>query len=174
MPYGDQALAVSTYMLADALAYQQAAVTKAPDPQHIRPQILIADAVGLGKTLEIGMIPHKVVDAAGAIGPSLSDVEFGYLWHVTSLMLPGSVEKLRLARITGASCLSAARLQLRVPQYGVPERPGWACGLREPPASGARVRRVRSCGRRSLSIVTTTPSARDRTAEGRPDLLVAG
>ena len=61
MPYGDQALTVSTHMLADALAYQQAAVRKALDPQHIRPRILIADAVGLGKTLEIGMILAELV-----------------------------------------------------------------------------------------------------------------
>jgi superfamily II DNA or RNA helicase len=61
VPYGDQALTVSTRMLADALAYQQAAVTKALDPQHIRPRILIADAVGLGKTLEIGMILAELV-----------------------------------------------------------------------------------------------------------------
>ena len=43
VPYGDQNLTVSTHMLADALAYQRAAVTKALDPQHIRPRILIAD-----------------------------------------------------------------------------------------------------------------------------------
>lgn len=55
-PYGDQTLTVSTQMLADPLGYQRAAVAKALDPQHIRPRILIADAVGLGKTLEIGMI----------------------------------------------------------------------------------------------------------------------
>ncbi|MDP7727541.1 MULTISPECIES: helicase-related protein [Mycobacterium] len=61
VPYGDQTLTVSTHMLADALAYQQAAVTKALDPQHIRPRILIADAVGLGKTLEIGMILSELV-----------------------------------------------------------------------------------------------------------------
>ncbi|WP_238423947.1 helicase-related protein [Rhodococcus ruber] len=56
VPYGDQSLAVSTRMLADSLAYQRTAVAKALDPQHIRPRLLIADAVGLGKTLEIGMI----------------------------------------------------------------------------------------------------------------------
>ena len=61
VPYGDQNLAVSTHMLADALAYQRAAVTKALDPQHIRPRILLADAVGLGKTLEIGMILSELV-----------------------------------------------------------------------------------------------------------------
>ena len=61
VPYGDQALTVSTHMLADALGYQRAAVTKALDPQHIRPRILIADAVGLGKTVEIGMILSELV-----------------------------------------------------------------------------------------------------------------
>ena len=40
VPYGDQALTVSTHILADALAYQRAAVTKALDPQHIRPASL--------------------------------------------------------------------------------------------------------------------------------------
>ena len=54
VPYGDQALAGSTHMLAIALAYQQPAVTKALDPKRIRARILIADAVGLGKTIEIG------------------------------------------------------------------------------------------------------------------------
>jgi superfamily II DNA or RNA helicase len=61
VPYGDQTLTVSTHVLADALAYQRAAVTKALDPQHIRPRILIADAVGLGKTIEIGMILSELV-----------------------------------------------------------------------------------------------------------------
>ncbi|CDP85264.1 MULTISPECIES: helicase-related protein [Mycolicibacterium] len=61
VPYGDQNLTVSTHMLADALAYQRAAVTKALDPLHIRPRILIADAVGLGKTIEIGMILSELV-----------------------------------------------------------------------------------------------------------------
>ncbi|KUI09974.1 helicase [Mycolicibacterium acapulense] len=61
VPYGDQALTVSTHMLADSLAFQQAAVTRALDPMHIRPRILIADAVGLGKTIEIGMILSELV-----------------------------------------------------------------------------------------------------------------
>ncbi|WP_405135722.1 SNF2-related protein [Nocardia sp. NBC_01388] len=60
-PYGDQTLTVSTRILADPLGYQRAAVTKALDPQHIRPRILLADAVGLGKTLEIGMILSELV-----------------------------------------------------------------------------------------------------------------
>ncbi|MBY4040268.1 DEAD/DEAH box helicase [Rhodococcus fascians] len=60
-PYGDQTLTVSTQMLADSLGYQRAAVAKTLDPKHIRPRILIADAVGLGKTLEIGMILSELV-----------------------------------------------------------------------------------------------------------------
>ena len=61
VPYGDPTLTVSTQMLADPLAYQRSAVTKALDPKHIRPRVLIADAVGLGKTLEIGMILSELV-----------------------------------------------------------------------------------------------------------------
>src|SRR5690606_19061835 len=38
------------------LPYQFAAVRQALDPDNLRPRILLADAVGLGKTLEIGMI----------------------------------------------------------------------------------------------------------------------
>jgi superfamily II DNA or RNA helicase len=49
-------LTVSTRMLATALDYQQAAVRRALDPANLRPRVLLADAVGLGKTLEIGMI----------------------------------------------------------------------------------------------------------------------
>lgn len=49
-------LTVSTRMLADPLDYQRRAVAKALDPSLIRPRILLADSVGLGKTLEIGMI----------------------------------------------------------------------------------------------------------------------
>lgn len=45
-------LTVSTRMLADPLEYQRQAVAKALDPALIRPRILLADAVGLGKTLE--------------------------------------------------------------------------------------------------------------------------
>ncbi|NLT27414.1 MAG: DEAD/DEAH box helicase, partial [Microbacteriaceae bacterium] len=52
----DDRLTVSTRMLADPLGYQLAAVRKALDPSNLRPRLLIADAVGLGKTIEIGMI----------------------------------------------------------------------------------------------------------------------
>lgn len=54
-------LTVSTRMLATALDYQQSAVRKALDPANLRPRILLADAVGLGKTLEIGMILAELV-----------------------------------------------------------------------------------------------------------------
>lgn len=43
-------------MLSRNLKYQQIVVAKALDTRNIRPRILIADAVGLGKTLETGMI----------------------------------------------------------------------------------------------------------------------
>ncbi|MET3366939.1 UNVERIFIED_CONTAM: superfamily II DNA or RNA helicase [Jeotgalibacillus campisalis] len=56
IPQDHQALTVSTRMLADDLEYQRIAVAKALDASNVRPRILIADAVGLGKTLEIGMI----------------------------------------------------------------------------------------------------------------------
>jgi len=54
-------LTVSTRVLADPLEYQRRAVAQALDPSLIRPRILLADAVGLGKTLEIGMILAELV-----------------------------------------------------------------------------------------------------------------
>ncbi len=61
VPLGDESLSVSTQALAKPLRYQQAAVRKALDPANLRPRILLADAVGLGKTLEIGMILSELV-----------------------------------------------------------------------------------------------------------------
>lgn len=61
MPATSNALSVSTRMLSKQLNYQRIAVAKALDPANIRPRILIADAVGLGKTLEIGMILSELV-----------------------------------------------------------------------------------------------------------------
>lgn len=61
VPLGAGELTVSTQALADALSYQQSAVRKALDPGNLRPRILLADAVGLGKTLEIGMILSELV-----------------------------------------------------------------------------------------------------------------
>lgn len=56
LPIDDQQLAVADTMLLDPLEYQRAAVRKALNPDTLRPRILLANAVGLGKTLEIGMI----------------------------------------------------------------------------------------------------------------------
>ncbi|MFF0372306.1 helicase-related protein [Micromonospora sp. NPDC005087] len=61
VPLGERSLSVATRGLADALSYQQSAVSKALDPENLRPRILLADAVGLGKTLEIGMILSELV-----------------------------------------------------------------------------------------------------------------
>ena len=54
-------LAVVGDVLADPLAYQLTAVRQALDPANLRPRILLADTVGLGKTLEIGMILAELV-----------------------------------------------------------------------------------------------------------------
>lgn len=61
VPLTDPRPTVSTQALADPLAYQQTAVRTALDPANLRPRILLADAVGLGKTLEIGMILSELV-----------------------------------------------------------------------------------------------------------------
>lgn len=61
LPLGDDQLSVSTQMLVDALGYQKAAVRKALSVDNLRPRILLADAVGLGKTIEIGMILSELV-----------------------------------------------------------------------------------------------------------------
>ncbi len=58
---GDPGLTTAHRMLADPLDYQRTAVRQALDPDKLRPRILIADAVGLGKTLEIGMILSELV-----------------------------------------------------------------------------------------------------------------
>ena len=61
VPLDGTALTVSVDMLADPLGYQQAAVRKALDQANLRTRILLADAVGLGKTLEIGMILSELI-----------------------------------------------------------------------------------------------------------------
>jgi ERCC4-related helicase len=52
-------LTVSTHQLLDELDYQKRAVHKAVT--GVRPRLLIADAVGLGKTLEVGMILSELI-----------------------------------------------------------------------------------------------------------------
>lgn len=54
-------LTVSTRSMATPLKYQQLAVAKALSNENLRPRILLADAVGLGKTFEIGMILAELV-----------------------------------------------------------------------------------------------------------------
>ena len=61
LPVDDPSLTVSSDALADPLDYQHAAVRRALDPANLRPRILLADAVGLGKTLEIGRILSELI-----------------------------------------------------------------------------------------------------------------
>lgn len=61
IPYGDSSLAVSHGMLVDRLNYQDIAVRKFLNADNLRPRILLADTVGLGKTLEIGMMLSELV-----------------------------------------------------------------------------------------------------------------
>jgi len=56
VPLHEPGLTVSQRMLLDPLDFQRQAVAQALDASRLRPRLLIADAVGLGKTLEIGMI----------------------------------------------------------------------------------------------------------------------
>nr|CRL70028.1 helicase [Mycolicibacterium komanii] len=56
IPVSDPELSVARQGLSHPLDYQHKAVRKALDPDKLRPRILLADAVGLGKTIEIGMI----------------------------------------------------------------------------------------------------------------------
>lgn len=61
LPVDDQTLSVIDGVLADSLDYQRTAVKQALNPEILRPRILLADTVGLGKTLEIGMILSELV-----------------------------------------------------------------------------------------------------------------
>ena len=61
VPLYQKQLEVATDMLADPLDYQLSAVKSALSDERIRPRVLLADAVGLGKTLEIGMILAELI-----------------------------------------------------------------------------------------------------------------
>lgn len=61
LPVDDPSLSVIDGVLADPLDYQRTAVRQALNPEILRPRILLADTVGLGKTLEIGMILSELV-----------------------------------------------------------------------------------------------------------------
>ncbi len=59
VPSTDTELAVAAGQLLDRLEYQRRAARKALD--NLRPRMLIADAVGLGKTLEVGLILSELI-----------------------------------------------------------------------------------------------------------------
>ncbi|MCS4490321.1 DEAD/DEAH box helicase [Corynebacterium sp. ES2775-CONJ] len=61
VPLYQEELSVAPKMLVDLLPYQLSAVKKALSEKNIRPRVLLADAVGLGKTLEIGMILAELI-----------------------------------------------------------------------------------------------------------------
>lgn len=61
VPLYQDELSVAEDMLMDPLDYQLTAVKKALSQDNLRPRVLIADAVGLGKTLEIGMILAELI-----------------------------------------------------------------------------------------------------------------
>ena len=60
-PISSATLTVADQGLVDALPYQLSAVRKALDPKNPQTRILLADAVGLGKTIEIGMILSELI-----------------------------------------------------------------------------------------------------------------
>lgn len=61
IPLTEPTLAASQFALAKRLQYQYSAVQQALDPKNLQPRILLADAVGLGKTIEIGMILSELI-----------------------------------------------------------------------------------------------------------------
>ncbi|GAA4957433.1 DEAD/DEAH box helicase [Yinghuangia aomiensis] len=56
LPQSERGLALADRFLLDPLAYQQRPAELALSMRNLQPRLLIADVVGLGKTLEIGLI----------------------------------------------------------------------------------------------------------------------
>lgn len=61
VPLSDDCMTVLPRMLARRLSYQHKTVANALDPPTLRPRILLADSIGLGKTLCIGMILPELI-----------------------------------------------------------------------------------------------------------------
>lgn len=61
LPAEDTRITLAGGMLIDPKDYQLTPVRKILDPVNLRPRILLADAVGLGKTIEIGLILAELI-----------------------------------------------------------------------------------------------------------------
>lgn len=61
LPAEHQEITLAGGMLIDPKDYQLTPVRKVLDPANLRPRILLADAVGLGKTIEIGLILAELI-----------------------------------------------------------------------------------------------------------------
>ncbi|MEU6339403.1 DEAD/DEAH box helicase [Streptomyces sp. NPDC046977] len=61
LPQAERGLALADSFLLDSLPYQQRPAQLALSGRNLRPRMLIADVVGLGKTLEIGLILAELI-----------------------------------------------------------------------------------------------------------------
>lgn len=61
LPQSERGLALADSFLLDALPYQQRPAQLALSGKNLRPRMLIADVVGLGKTLEIGLTLAELI-----------------------------------------------------------------------------------------------------------------
>ncbi|MFD9768787.1 SNF2-related protein [[Kitasatospora] papulosa] len=61
LPQSERGLALADRFLLDSLVYQQRPAELALSMRNLRPRVLIADVVGLGKTLEIGLTLAELI-----------------------------------------------------------------------------------------------------------------
>lgn len=61
LPQSERGLALADRFLLDPLVYQQRPAELALSMRNLRPRVLIADVVGLGKTLEIGLTLAELI-----------------------------------------------------------------------------------------------------------------